>query len=472
MAGMALSGLPALARPCASLASVALAHGTITLAEEVTSGNFVPTTGKPLSALPPFCRVAATLTPSSDSAIRVEVWMPQSAWNERLEGTGNGGFAGNISYGSLADGLKKGYAVANTDMGMATPPGETASIFIDRPERWKDWGYRATHEMTVAARQIVRAFYDRDARRAYFVGCSTGGEQALMESQRYPGDYDGIVAGAAAQNRTGVHVSILWNFAVNQRSPASYLPESARALISATVARECGAVVTDPASCHFDPASLECKQDGQQGCLTAAQVETVNQIYAGPHNPRTGEQLYPGLPRGSEIGWDGLAPTNVPPFAPIFQWVFGKDWDWRQFDFDHDYTEYFDKLASMVNATSPDIDTFRKHGHKLLIYHGWSDWLVAPGETINYYNAVVARDESAAKDVRLFMIPGMEHCGGGPGATHFDSLGAVVDWVEHGKAPDELIASHGEPGTERVLCPYPQQTEDNGGHAACVLKGR
>jgi feruloyl esterase len=472
VAGIVLSSLPVWARPCASLASVALPHATITVAEMVTSGTFAPATGKPLTGLPPFCRVAATLTPSSDSAIRVEIWMPESAWNQRLEGTGNGGFAGNINYGPLAEGIKKGYAVVNTDMGMATPPGENASIFINRPERWKDWGYRATHEMTVAAKQIVRSYYQHDARRAYFVGCSTGGEQALMESQRYPDDYDGIVAGAAAQNRTGVHVSILWNFAVNERSPASYLPEAARALLTAAVAHQCGEVITDPTACHFDPASLACKQDGQQNCLTAARVQTVNQIYAGPRNSRTGEQLYPGLPRGSEIGWGGLAATDVPPFAPIFQWVFGKDWDWRQFDFDHQYTQYVDKLSSTLNATSPDIDAFRAHGHKLLIYHGWSDWLVAPGESINYYNAVIARNKSAARDIRLFMVPGMEHCSGGPGATHFDSLGAVVDWVEHRHAPDELMANRGEPGTERMLCPYPQQAEDSGGKQACVLKGK
>ena len=190
----------------------------------VTAGNFVPPVGKPLTGLPAFCRVTATLKPSADSDIRVEIWMPQSGWNERFEGTGNGGFAGIINYSALAEGLRRGYAVANTDMGMATPPGETASIFVNRPERWTDWGYRATHEMTLFAKQMVRAYYERDAKHSYFVGCSTGGEQALMESQRYPDDYDGIVGGAPAHNRTGVHVSILWNFAVNEKTPASYCP--------------------------------------------------------------------------------------------------------------------------------------------------------------------------------------------------------------------------------------------------------
>ncbi len=362
---------------------------------------------------------------------------------------------------------------------MATPAGATASIFINRPDRWIDWGYRATHEMTLVAKQIVRAYYERDATRAYFVGCSTGGEQALVESQRYPDDYDGIVGGAPAQNRTGVHVSILWNFGVNERTPASYLPAAARSLLTQAVINACDAldgvkdgVITDPGKCHFDPASLQCKSDGQQNCLTASQVETVKQIYAGPVNPRTGQRLYPGLPRGGEFGWDGLDPRpgGNPPYVAIFQWVFGPQWNWQQFDFDHEDATYTQKLAAMVNATSPDIDTFRDHGHKLLMYHGWSDWLVAPEESINYWNAVHTRSgPSIDQSFRLFMVPGMAHCAGGPGATHFDPLSAVVDWVEHGVAPDKIIAGKLPPAEtgdsanfQRPLCPYPRVAQYQG----------
>jgi pimeloyl-ACP methyl ester carboxylesterase len=493
---LALGALPAFARSCESLAGLRLPHTTITRAEVVNAGSFTPAVGKPLADLPAFCRVSATLKPSADSDIRVEIWMPQSNWNKRFEGTGNGGFAGNISYGALAEGLRRGYAVANTDMGMATPPGENASIFINRPERWIDWGYRATHEMTVAAKQVVRAYYGHDAGHTYFVGCSTGGEQALMESQRYPDDYDGIVGGAPAHNRTGVHVSILWNFAVNEKSPASYLPEAARTLLAHAVVNACDAldgvfdgVIVDPEKCHFDPASLQCKGANQENCLTAAQVETVSQLYAGPVNPRTGESLYPGLPRGSEFAWDGLdrtpGPTAIPPFAPIFQWVFGPNWDWRQFDFDHQNTAFVEKLAGMVNATNPDIDTFRAHGHKLLMYHGWSDWLVPPQESINYYNAVSARNkESIGQSLRLFMVPGMSHCSGGPGETHFDALGSVVEWVEHGVAPDRIIASKlplsestADDNAKRPLCPYPQIARyqgsgsiNNASSFACTVK--
>src|SRR5271156_2379790 len=334
-AGLALFAAPCFAGNCESLATLSLPHTTITKAEVVATGTFAPPTGKPLPDLPPFCRVTATVKPSADSDILVEIWMPRADWNQRLEGTGNGGFAGKISYGALAEGLRRGYAVANTDMGMATPDGATASIFINRPERWIDWGYRATHEMTLVAKQVVRAYYTRDARHAYFVGCSTGGEQALMESQRYPDDYDGIVGGAAANNRTGVHASILWNFAANDRTPETYLPAPARTLLSQAVVNACDAldgvkdgVINDPTQCHFDPASLQCKGDSQENCLTAAQVETAKQLYGGPINPRTGQSLYPGLPKGSEFAWDGLDPNRgIPPYAAIFQWVFGANWD-------------------------------------------------------------------------------------------------------------------------------------------------
>jgi len=258
-AGLALFAVPCFADKCESLASLQLPHTTITNAEVVSTGIFAPSTGKPLTDLPAFCRVTATVKPSADSDILVEVWLPQADWNQRLEGTGNGGFAGKISYGTLAEGLRRGYAVANTDMGMATPADATASIFVNRPERWIDWGYRATHEMTIVAKHVVRAYYEQDARHAYFVGCSTGGEQALMESQRYPDDYDGIVGGAAANNRTGVHVSILWNFAVNERTPASYLPAGARLLLAQATVDKCDAldgvkdgVINDPGKCQFD----------------------------------------------------------------------------------------------------------------------------------------------------------------------------------------------------------------------------
>jgi len=481
---------------CEQLTSLASATVEITTAQVVRSGIFSPPKGKAFENLPPFCRVAAVLHPSSDSAIRIELWMPETNWNGRLEGTGNGGFAGNIGYGTLSSGVKAGYAVVNTDMGMATPPGEDATAFVGHPERWKDWGYRSTHEMTVEAKRLVTAFYKSPAAHNYFVGCSTGGEQALMEAQRYPDDYDGIVGGAPANNRTGVHVSILWNFVSTERVPQDRIPTAKLRPLAKAVMTACDrldgvsdGIISDPQNCTFDPIAIECSGPDNDNCLTPQQVAVVRRLYAGPRDPRTGEQIYPGMPKGSELGWDHLGPgaNGQPPFAPIFTWVFGRDWNWRSFDFDRSVTSVDQKLAADLNATSTNLDSFRKRGHKLLIYHGWSDWLVVPGESINYRRAV--ESQSASKNVddfyRLFMVPGMTHCSGGVGPDHFDALGAMVNWVENHRPPDKIIASQFPPNQDsgpalrtRPLCPYPKIAQyrghgsiDDEANFSCVMPG-
>ena len=461
---------------CEQLASLAASSVEITAAEVVTAGVFTPPHGKTISGLPPFCRVAAVLHPSSDSAIRIELWMPEENWNGRLEGTGNGGFAGSLAYASLGEGVKQGYAAVNTDMGMATAPGEDASVFAGRPERWKDWGYRATHEMTVEAKRLVAAFYQRPAAHNYFVGCSTGGEQAWMEAQRYPDDYDGIVGGAPANNRTGVHISVLWNFVTTERTPEDRIPSAKLRTLAKAVMAACDrldgvadGLISDPTKCSFDPAALTCSGAKNEHCLTPQQTAVVQRLYRGPVDPRTGRQIYPGLPKGSELGWDHLGPgTNgQPPYAPIFTWVFGHDWNWRSFDFDGSVTAVDRKLGPYLNATSTNLDAFNGHGHKLLIYHGWSDWLVTPGESIHDHDALAARYPAQKLDgfYRLFLAPGMTHCSKGVGLDHFDALDAMVAWVEKGRAPKKLIASQqmegGAPRT-RPLCPYPEVAEYRG----------
>ena len=465
---------------CEQLARLTSPTVQVTAAEVVRSGVFAPPKGKALEGLPAFCRVAAVLHPSSDSAIRIELWMPETRWNGRLEGTGNGGFAGNLAYGALAAGVKQGYAVVNTDMGMATAPGEDATVFIGRPERWKDWGYRSTHEMTVEAKRFVAAFYKRPAAHNYFVGCSTGGEQAWREAQRYPDDYDGIVGGAPANNRTGVHESILWNFVTTERTPEDHIPSAKLRPLAKAVMNACDrldgvadGLISDPRNCSFDPASLQCSGSDKENCLTTSQVAVVRRLYAGPADPRTGQQIYPGMAKGSELGWNRLGPDDKgrPPYAPIFTWVFGRDWNWRSFDFDRSLIAVDNKLASVVNATSTNLNAFSGRGHKLLIYHGWSDWLVVPGESIKYRNALASRYPGKKLDdfYRLFMAPGMTHCSGGVGPDHFDALSPVVDWVEKGRAPDKIIASQfaGEQASgaalrTRPLCPYPQIAHYNG----------
>lgn len=455
--------VPARAADCESLARLVLPHASISRAELVPAGTFTPPYGQPIANMPAFCRVAVTSKPTPDSHIEIELWLPQSAWNGRFEGTGNGGFAGRISYGALASGVRAGYAVANTDMGMATPSGRDASAFIGRPDIWADWGYRSTHEMTALSKQIVASFYGKAPQRSYFTGCSTGGEQALMEAQRFPADYDGIVAGAPANNRTGVHLNILWNFVTAQRAP---IPKSKLAMLGQASVQAChgiDGVIADPSKCHFDPAILQCTGADADSCLTAAQVETARQLYQGPVNPRTHAQLYPGLTPGSEFGWDQLAPNPEPPFAPIFKWVFGADWNWRSFDFDRAANTYENKLAPTLNATDPKLDEFRKLGHKLVVYHGWADWLVAPGESLNYRRNVAAANPDLDSFYRLFMIPGMAHCSGGPGEDRIDLLTAAIDWVEHGNAPAKLVASKAKPATStRLICPYPQTAKYRG----------
>ena len=485
------------ATSCERLTSLARPTVEITSAESVTSGIFRPLKGKPLDGLPPFCRVAAVLHPSSDSAIRIELWMPETGWNGRLEGTGNGGFAGNLSYGALASGVKRGYAVVNTDMGMATAPGEDATAFVGRPERWKDWGYRSTHEMTVQAKRMLAAFYGHPAAHNYFMGCSTGGEQAWMEAQRYPDDYDGIVGGAPANNRTGVHESILWNFITTEQTPQDHIPAAKLRPLASAVMKACDrldgladGLISDPQKCSFDPASIECSGSDNDNCLTADQVAVVRHLYAGPTNPRTGQQIYPGMPKGSELGWDhlGAQANGQPPFAPIFTWVFGRDWNWRTFNFDSSVAAVDRKLAADVNATSLNLDAFRQHGHKLLIYHGWSDWLVVPEESVDYRKAFATRYQGQSLDdfYRLFMVPGMTHCSGGVGPDHFDALTGVVDWVEKGRAPERIIASKfppnqnsGPPLRTRPLCPYPeiarykgQGSIDDEANFSCVATNR
>jgi feruloyl esterase len=466
---------------CEGLATLPLPHATIGTAELVPAGTFTPKGPAPIHDLPAFCRVAAVLKPSPDSNIRIEVWMPVSGWNGRYEGTGNGGYAGEISYDALADGLRRGFAVANTDMGTAPSSPENGDSLIGHPEKWTDWGWRSTHEMTVAAKRILRAYYGRNPARSYFASCSTGGEQGLMEAQRFPYDYDGIIAGAPANNRTRLHMDILWNYKVAERIPADKLPAITRAVLQTCASEKAVAsdgFLSSPSDCHWDPGSIVCKSGDAPNCLTTAQAEAVRSIYDGPENPVTHASIYPGLPRGSESGWqDLISRAKNAPYDSLFKWTFGPTWNWRKFDFNRDVAKVDAKLAPVVNATDPNLHTFKTHAHKLLTYHGWADWLVAPQESVNYYKSVEDTQTRAAarhhrsnaeetqEFYRLFMVPGMSHCGGGPGLNTLDALPALELWVEKGIAPQKIIAKRMNKNTvemTRPVCPYPQTARYNG----------
>jgi feruloyl esterase len=487
---------------CASLTDLKIEGAAITVAEGVSAGSFTAADSKSYANLPAFCRVTATLSPVHDSAIRVEMWLPQEGWKGVFEGTGNGGYGGRFIYPAMAAGLRRGYAVINTDQGTVPATALNGDDLVGHPVKWRDWGFRSTHLMTVAGKEIAAAFYGKEPSRSYFLGCSTGGQQALVEAQLYPADYDGVVAGAPVVNRTHLHAAFVWSRQAAERTRGSVLGHDKLMLLKKAVVAACApgaggaasdAFVADPLHCAFDPASLVCKAGDAPDCLTPEQAETAKGFYAGPTNPRTGEQIYPGWARGSEgpaFGWaaeEGDPPLSLkePAFDSLFKWVFGPNWDWRKFDFDHDMAEADAVLGPDVNgATVANIDAFKAHGGKLLIYHGWADSIVNPLGTVAFYDALARAQggpDQLQSSARLFLLPGVEHCGlgGGDGpdavgsehglpapevdAEH-DVLAAVAQWVETGTPPEKLIATkyQGDDPTkpvvmQRPICPYPKR---------------
>ena len=465
---------------------------TITDIKFIDTGSYKPAVSEnTFTGLPPFCLVAATIKPAPESNIRIELWMPQHNWNNRFLGTGNGGGAGNIAYGSLADGLRKGYATANTDMG--TSPYADAAI--NHPERWIDFGYRATHLMTVVSKEIIKVFYNQAQHDAYFMGCSTGGQQALMEAQRYPRDYNGIIAGAPANNRTHLHTEFLYNHKLtNQNGTEMFSQEDisyiTRTIIAAYAEKDGGApednFLTDPRKFKFDPEALfKCKDPGKDSCLSDVQIETLKKIYAGPVNPGTGEQIYTPFPPGSESNFGGLAyqqsANGFNDLAYQYKWVFGADFDYTKFDFDKDQAKLDSILAPILNANDPNLNPFKKCGGKLIMYTGTADPLVPYPDAINYYERVVRTQKDlnhTQSFFRYFLVPGMGHCGGGSGLNRFgvqqdsehDILLALVKWVEQGKAPEKIIATAlnccdvpNAPQCQRPVYPYPKFPEYIGG---------
>ena len=472
---------------CAALAAERLPDTTITTADAIAGGSFSPPgPGTPLTNLPPFCRAAGVSAPTKESRIAFEVWLPLEKWNGRFSGVGNGGWAGSISYGALAEQLRRGYATASTDTGHEAAPGVNAARFaFEHPERLIDFAYRAHHTTARNAKALVRAFYGKDPERSYFIGCSSGGYEGLMEAQRFPSDYEGIVAGAPANNWTRLMAGDFDGIQAVLKDPASHLPPPALGLLYRGVLAACdGAdgvtdgVLDDPRLCTFDPAALQCPADrSSAACLTPGQVEAARRVYRGLKDPTTGAQLYPGLAPGSEPFWPHRDPANPFPIPLAhYRWlVFANpEWDWKTFDIavPADYRAFREaesKFGPILNATSPDLREFRKRGGKLIQYHGWNDQLIAAQNSIDYYESVVGffsggKDrESALADVqgfyRLFMAPGMAHCSGGTGPNAFDMQAALEQWVERGIAPDRVVGTRSINGVvdrSRPLCAYPK----------------
>jgi feruloyl esterase len=478
------------AAPCDALASLPLPDTTITMAQMVAPGEFAPpaTRGgaptasgragaarggasaqRPFASLPAFCRVAATLKPTSDSDIRIEVWLPASGWNGKFEAVGNGGWAGTISYPAMAEALRRGYATTSTDTGHT---GANGTFALGHPEKFVDFAYRSEHEMTVQAKAIVAAFYGNPPRYSYWNGCSTGGRQGLSEAQRFPDDYDGIIAGASANPRTFLNS---WQISIAQAAlihPASFISPAKYPIIHQAVLAACDALdgvkdglINDPTQCRFDPKALECTGADDSSCFSTGQVEAARRIMS-PLRSKNGAEIFPGFEPGTELAWAGLVggPEPVATALDQFRYVVFKDagWDWRTFDLDRDLARANEVDHGTINAINPDLSKFTAHGGKLLMYHGWSDGSVAPRASVNYYTSVVKAMGGDAKTsgwVRLFMVPGMGHCGGGEGPNTFDMVGALEQWVEKGQAPAKIVASHTTNGVvdrTRPLCPYPQ----------------
>jgi feruloyl esterase len=410
--------------------------------------------------------------------------MPLANWNNKFQAVGNGGWAGSITYTSgsrgvergMAQALKHGYATASTDTGHT---GDTAAPMLGHPEKFVDFGYRAVHEMTVKAKAIIAAFYGNNPRYSYWNGCSTGGRQALMEAQRFPVDYDGIIAGAPANPLTRVQSWGVYVGSAALKDPASFIPSTKYPVIHQAIVNACDALdglkdglINNPTRCAFDFKSLECKGQEQSSCLTASQVESAKKITSPLVQPKTGEMIFPGFALGSELGWGsrigGPEPSSLN--TDYFKYVVfeNPNWDWRTFNLESD-AALADKIGNgTLNAVNPDLSALKQHGGKLLMYHGWSDERFSALSTINYYKSVLDKMGSGSQTagwLRLFLAPGMAHCGGGEGPNTFDAVTALEQWVEHGKAPDRIIASHGTDGKvdrTRPLCPYPQVAKYSG----------
>jgi len=464
MLGTALLLFAAAATPCENLAGLRLADATITSAVVVSEGP-PPARGTPSANIAPpanipaHCRVQLTLKPTSDSLINMELWLPVQNWNGKFMGVGNGGFAGSIQgrTNEMPDALRRGYATAGTDTGHQEPGGDWA---IGHPEKMIDFAYRSTHEMTLKAKEIVKAFYNQPAKYSYFKGCSTGGRMALMEAQRYPADYNGIIAGSLANRHIHMWTAGVARSIELSRHPEGTLTAEKAAFVNQTVADACDTLkegfLNNPRQCTVNFSKLLCAAGKDNDtCLTAAQLRTVNTFYGGVKNAK-GELIFSGQALGNPI--PALRGTNQAPGGvfDIVRIAFNDpNLDWQKFDLDRDMP-IIDKALGYVDSVNPDLGAFKQRGGKLLLTHGWADTGITPENTIWYYVSVLDKMGRNQSDwVRLFMAPGMGHCGGGPGVNAFDAIGTLEHWVEKGVAPDQMMG-RGADGLARPLCPYPQ----------------
>jgi feruloyl esterase len=488
---------PVVAQPKAcetgSFAALRLDQASVVSATSIPAGTYTPAGSGALTNLPAFCRVQAKATPTSDSLINFELWVPAgSAWNGKMVTTGNGGYSPALSYRDMAYAMRQGYAVVGGDTGHQSADPNEMFWGVGHPEKIADWGSRSIHAITVPAKKLITELSARSASKAYYYGCSTGGHQGYAEMQRYPEDFDGVIAGAPGNNRTRLNVEFLHRFLSNRIANSNsqlILTPAKAALITQRAVAACDAldgvtdgVMEDPRACtpdRFGIDAMQCTGADAADCLTADQVAAAKKIYAGPKNPRTGVQLYPGLPVGTESGWPAYWGGAEPVRADYWRlWAFeNPQWNWWTFDYDRDVTFTEAKLGPLVDQTSADLSAFKARGGKAIVYQGWQDPVVNAVDTIAYVERVkTAQGSQAATDdfLRLFLVPGMGHCSGGAGATTFgnngtappvvdadrDILSALDRWVSSGTAPDRIVASRVEGNATvrtRPLCAYPKK---------------
>jgi Tannase and feruloyl esterase len=499
--------VPASADSCSNLASTFhRPNTTITLAQTVPAGTFVTPTTPPqsLTGLPQFCRVAGFTTPTTDSHIQFEVWMPESGWILKYLQAGCGGFCGSISYGAMAEPLRRGYAVAATDDGHEAS-GIDATWAVGHPEKVVDFGYRSLKETTDVAKDLIFAFYMSGPQRSYFMGCSDGGREALMEAQRFPHDFDGIVAGSPANFWTHLFAGFVWDQQALGGISGGDLSQTDLNTMTNAVLAQCvghnGGLSTDqflnnPLACHFDPSTLPLSQD---------KIGAIKKIFSGPPG------VFPGYQGGAGeastfIDWPlWMTDTGNPALAlqglfaaNFFQnMVFpGSGWTVNSFSAAENAKQADIKVGAILNSISPDLGAFKSHGGKLIQYVGWSDTAISPQNDIDYYNAVtdVMGGPGSTRDFyRLFMAPGMAHCGGGPGPNAFgngvngpnpadprdDLLSALDNWVVNRAAPDEIVATkyvNDDPtqgvAFQRPLCVFPKVSKYKGGSTTAASSFR
>ena len=494
---------------CERLVSVSLPHATITLAQVVNAGAFVVPGNAPregggssalagtigpvpdvpgrvtantaglglgynggkgipaFSTLPAFCRVATTLNPSPASDIRMELWMPIAGWNGHFRGTSPNGLGGVLNYNAMGVGLTDGFAVASTDTGHQG--GDTA--WMRDPEKLTDFAGRAMHETTVAAKALATAYYGTAPIYSYMIECGGGSAAALHEVQKYPADYNGVVIGGHAAHLTRQIFGQLWLWMAAHPNGVPILPTPKLAILHEAVLDKCDmrdgvkdGLLENPTTCTFDPREIACKAEDAANCLTAPQVEAVQKIYAGPTNPRTKEQIWSPLFLGSELDWSFFTESPSPigiAIGALRMILDDPQWDYRSVDFDRHVAAADRSAIARVNASNPDVSAYLQRGGKLILSGGWNNALVPAGAVLDYYKNVETTVGIAdtRQGVRLYMVPGMIECNGGPGTDTFDLLGAMRRWVEKGQAPNDVPASrveHGRVVRTRPLCPFPQ----------------